>query len=683
MTIRLATDIGGTFTDLVAFDEATGRVELGKASSTPRDFAQGILDAVASSPVTLDEVGYFVHGCTVVINAITERSGVKTALITTAGFRDVLEIGRGNRPDMYNLRFQKPVPFVPRHLRFEVRERVNGKGEVLVPLHLDDLEAIVARCRAEQVAAVAICFLHSYAHPEHERQVAAVLSQQLPGVAITISSDITQEWREYERTNTVVLNGYVMPIVQGYLERLETVTREHSLTCPLHVMQSNGGTASFGMARQRPIYLIESGPVAGVIGAAAIGQAIGEPNLISFDVGGTTAKCSLVEGGEPKTTTEYRVEWTPLFPGYPVKTPVVDIVEIGAGGGSIAWFDEGGVLRVGPKSAGADPGPACYGRGGMVPTVTDAKLIAGVINPTYFLGGKLSVYPDLAHQAMQPIADRLGTTVEQAANGIIRMVNASMTEALKLVSVRRGYDPRDFVLVAFGGGGAMHAAALAQELHMKKVIIPPYPGHFSAWGMLVTQPRLDLVRTRVYRTHSVTGAEVEANFAELEALAQDRLAEEGEGQESIFFQRKADLRYHGQEHTVSVNVGSNPLSVAQIEQDFHAAHERLYTFRLADTPVEFVNFHAAAFRQVGLPEIARPDLPGLKNLEGLSLHRRLVDFDIDGIHETTIYEREQLPIGFTAVGPLIVEEPAATTLVHPGQSLEVDEVENLVIHLKP
>ncbi|MFN8457207.1 MAG: hydantoinase/oxoprolinase family protein [Anaerolineae bacterium] len=583
---------------------------------------------------------------------------------------------------MYNLRFQKPEPSCRASsvLRWE---RVNGKGEVPSPLHLDDLEAIVARCRAEQVTAVAICFLHSYAHPEHERQVAAVLSQHLAGVAITISSDITQEWREYERTNTAVLNGYVMPIVQGYLGRLEAVTREHNLTCPLHVMQSNGGTASFGMAKQRPIYLIESGPVAGVIGAAAIGQAIGEPNLISFDVGGTTAKCSLVEGGEPKTTTEYRVEWTPLFPGYPVKTPVVDIVEIGAGGGSIAWFDEGGVLRVGPKSAGADPGPACYGRGGTIPTVTDAKLIAGVINPTYFLGGKLSVYPDLARQAMQPIADRLGTTVEQAANGIIRMVNASMTEALKLVSVRRGYDPRDFVLVAFGGGGAMHAAALAQELHMKKVIIPPYPGHFSAWGMLVTQPRLDLVRTRVYRTHSVTGAEVEANFAELEALAQTRLAEEGEDQGSIFFQRKADLRYHGQEHTVSVNVGSNPLSVTQIEQDFHMAHERLYTFRLADTPVEFVNFHVAAFRQVGLPEIARPDLPGFLNLEGLSLHRRLVDFDVDGIHETAIYEREQLPIGFTAVGPLIVEEPAATTLVHPGQSLEVDKVGNLIIYLKP
>ena len=682
MGIRLASDIGGTFTDLVAFDEVSGQVELGKASSTPDDFAQGILDAVSSSPVTLEQVAYFVHGCTVVINAITERAGVKTALVTTAGFRDVLEIGRGNRPDMYNLRFQKPVPFVPRYLRFEVRERVSSRGQVLTPLHLADLEPIIARCQAEQVAAVAVCLLHSYAYPEHERQVASALHAQLPGVAITISSDITQEWREYERTNTVVLNGYVMPIVQNYLDRLEAVTQERNLACPLHVMQSNGGTASFAMAKQRPINLIESGPVAGVIGATAIGRAINEPNVISFDVGGTTAKCSLVKGGEPKTTTEYRVEWTPLFPGYPVKTPVVDIVEIGAGGGSIAWFDEGGVLHVGPKSAGADPGPACYGLGGTAPTVTDAKLIAGVINPTYFLGGKLSVYPELARRAMQPIAERLGTTVEQAANGIIRMVNANMTEALKLVSVRRGYDPRDFVLVAFGGGGAMHAAALAQELHMKKVIIPPYPGHFSAWGMLVTQPRLDLVRTRVYRTSAVSAAEVEANFAQLEAAAQARLAEDGATGDQLLFQRKADFRYHGQEHTVSVLVEANPLNVAKIEQDFHAAHERLYTFRLADTPVEFVNFHIAAFRQVSMPEIALPDLPGLKNLEGLSANRRLVDFDVDGIHETAIYEREQLPAGFSATGPLIVEEPAATTLVHPGQRLEVDEVGNLVIYLK-
>jgi N-methylhydantoinase A len=681
MSLRLATDIGGTFTDLVAYDEKNGQVVLGKASSTPKDLAQGVLDAVAVSTVGLEEVSYFVHGCTVAINAITERTGVKTALVTTAGFRDVLEIGRGNRPDMYNLRFQKPVPFVPRRLRFEVRERVDRFGAVLTPLRLDDVTSIARHCQAEGVEAVAICFLHAYAHPDHERQVAQALSEQLPGVAVTISSDITQEWREYERTSTTVLNGYVMPIIQRYLDRLETTVAQRGLGCPLHVMQSNGGTAPFSLATRLPIYLLESGPVAGVMGAAAIGQAIAEPNVISFDVGGTTAKCSLIEGGEPKTTTEYRVEWTPLFPGYPVKTPVVDIVEIGAGGGSIAWFDEGGMLRIGPKSAGAEPGPACYGQGGTAPTVTDAKLVAGVINPAYFLGGRLTVYPDLARQAIKPIADRLNTTIEHAANGIIRMANANMTEALKLISVQRGHDPRDFVLVAFGGGGAMHAAALAQELHMKKVIVPPHPGHFSAWGMLVTQPRIDLVRTRVYRTTEIDAATVEANFQTLAAEVQGRFAHEGVAGESIVFQRRADLRYHGQEHTVSVPVSSPAPDLAQIEQDFHAAHERMYTFRLAGTPIEFVNFHVAGFLQVRQPQINRIAADNQSRHQPEAGMRR-VDFDVDGVQETVVYKRDQLLAGFARPGPLIVEEPAATTLVHPGQHLEVDAYGNLVIYLE-
>jgi N-methylhydantoinase A len=681
MAIRLATDIGGTFTDLVAFDETSGQIRLGKASSTPKDLSQGVLDAVGVSSVDLRDIAYFVHGCTVVINAITERTGVKTALVTTAGFRDVLEIGRGNRPDMYNLRFQKPVPFVPRYLRFEVRERVNRYGELLVPLHLEDLTVVIEKCRTEQVAAIAVCLLHAYAHPAHERQIAAALTEQLPGIAVTISSDITQEWREYERTNTTVLNGYVMPIVQGYLDRLEATTGEQGLTCPRHIMQSNGGTAPFRTAKRLPIYLIESGPVAGVMGAIALGQAIGEPNLISFDVGGTTAKCSLIEGGEPKTTTEYRVEWSPLFSGYPVKIPVVDIVEIGAGGGSIAWFDEGGLLRVGPKSAGAEPGPACYGQGGLAPTVTDAKLIAGVINPHYFLGGELPIYPELARQALQPVADRVNTTVEHAANGIIRMANANMTEALKLISVQRGYDPRDFALVAFGGGGAMHAAALAQELHMKKVVIPPHPGHFSAWGMLVTQPRIDLVRTRVYRTGELDPAEITANFAALASELQARFNQDGEAGQAIIFQYTADLRYHGQEHTVSVPVSAKAPDIAQIEQDFHAAHERLYTFRLTDTPIELVNFHVAGFRQVRRPQIARLNNNHLSARQPGSTHR-LVDFDVDGVHETVIYKRDQLPAGFSATGPVIVEELAATTLVHPGQSLEVDAYGNLMIYLK-
>ena len=679
MTIRLATDIGGTFTDLVAFDEASGTVQLGKASSTPDDFARGILDAVDVADLSLSDVAYFVHGCTVVINAITERKGVKTALITTKGFRDVLEIGRGNRPDMYNLRYQKPTPFVPRHLRFEVPERVSFQGDVLTALDLSGLDAIAEACRVAGVEAIAVCLLHAYAYPAHEQTVAAALQEKLPHIAITISSDIIREWREYERTNTTVLNGYVMPIVQGYLDRLEDATGDRGLTSPRHIMQSNGGTASFETAKQLPIYLIESGPVAGVIGAAAIGKAAGYDNVISFDVGGTTAKCSLIENGEPKTTTEYKLEWTPLSPGYPVKTTVVDIVEIGAGGGSIAWFDDGGQFHVGPKSAGANPGPACYGLGGTAPTVTDAKLVAGVINADNFLGGQLTVYPELARHALAPIAAKMGTTVEAAANGIIRMANANMTEALKLISVQKGYDPRDFALVAFGGGGAMHAAALAKELHIARVIIPPHPGHFSAWGMLVTLPRVDLVRTSVHRSSVISVDEVTAQFLTLQDEVTARLVADDHqtATGSILLQRRADLRYQGQEHTVSVPVALEIGGMAQIVDDFHAAHERMYTFQLPDTPVEFVNFHVTGFRQVETPAIqtlawrgpAAPPMPPV----------RAVDFDVDGIHETAIYQRHELPPGFAADGPLIVEEAASTTLVHPRQTLTVDAFGNLVI----
>jgi N-methylhydantoinase A len=682
MALRLATDIGGTFTDLVAYDEATGQLLLGKASSTPRAFAQGILDAIESSATPLEAVSYVVHGCTVVINAITERKGAKTALITTEGFRDVLEIGRGNRPDMYNLRFQKPAPFVPRRLRFEVPERVSFRGEVLRPLDLSGLPAIVERLRAEHVEAVAICLLHAYAYPAHERELAAALRALLPGLAVTASSDISQEWREYERSSTAVLNAYVMPTLDRYLGELELALHERGVAAPLQVMQSNGGTASFASARRLPIYLLESGPVAGVIGAAAVGAAIGETNLISLDIGGTTAKCSLIEHNTPKITSDYRLEWSPLSPGYPVKTAVVDIVEIGTGGGSIAYFDEGDTLRVGPRSAGADPGPACYGRGGELPTVTDAKLVAGVINPANVLGGRLKIYPELARRALEPIARRLGTSVEQAANGIIRMADAHMTEALKLVSVRRGYDPRDFALVAMGGGGAMHAAALAQELQLKQVIVPRHPGLFSAWGMLTTQPRVDAVRTRVYRTSEVGAAQLAERFAELEHEVLARFRQDGSevGVGELLFQRSVDMRYHGQEHTVAVALGEQ-LDVGQIEASFHANHERLYTFRLADTPIEFVNFHVAGRQLVPTPAIAPLDQTGLP-LSAEPVARRRVDFDLDGLHEAAIYQRELLPVGFCARGPLIVEEESATTLVHPGQELSVDAFGNLVIRLR-
>ncbi len=513
---RVAVDIGGTFTDIVAFDEASGSVWAAKASTTPGNFADGVIDAIHAAGIDPKTAAAFVHGTTVVINAITQRRGVKTALVTTAGFRDVLEIGRGNRPDMYNLKYHKPVPLVPRRLRFEVRERVGADGAVWTPLETADLEAVAVACQSEGVDAIAVCFLHAYAHPEHEAAAAAFLRERLPGVLVTASSEITREWREFERSSTAVLNAYVQPILDGYLADLERRLRAEGLTAPLFAMLSNGGTATFAAARETPIALVESGPVAGVTGAAMIGQTIADPNLIALDIGGTTAKCSLIENGEVKITTDYRLEASPRSPGYPVKTPVVDIVEIGAGGGSIAWFDAGGALRVGPLSAGADPGPACYGRGGVKPTVTDALLITGVLDPDYFLGGRLRVDVDLARQSYADIADRLGVSVEDAAVGVIQVANEQTIDALKLISVRRGYDPRDFTLVAFGGGGPTHAAALLAELGVRRIVVPPFPGTFSAWGMLLTEPRVDRIRTRVLPLETTSDDEIDRLFAESE-----------------------------------------------------------------------------------------------------------------------------------------------------------------------
>jgi len=688
-SLRVAVDIGGTFTDVVAFDETSGRLVEAKASSTPRDFAQGVLDAIRTGEITPEQIGAFVHGTTTVINAITQRSGVTTALVTTAGFRDVLEIGRGNRPDMYNLKFHKPPPFVPRRLRFEVRERVTASGDVRVPLATEDFNAVVTSCREQEVAAIAICFLHSYAHPAHEVEAAAILRRRLPGVAVTASSEITKEWREYERTSTVVLNAYVQPILDHYLGNLEARLREARVPAPLFAMLSNGGTGSFAVARQQPIHLVESGPVAGVTGAALIGEMLDEPNVISLDIGGTTAKCSLIDGGEVPITTDYRLERTPSSPGYPVKVPVVDIVEIGAGGGSIAWFDRGGALRVGPTSAGADPGPACYGRGGTEPTVTDALLLSGALDPSYFLGGRMSVDVDLARRVYAPMAERLGVAVEEAAAGVIRLLNEQTIDALKLISVRRGYDPRDFTLVAFGGGGPVHAAALAEELGVKRVVIPPFPGTFSAWGMLMTQPRVDLIRTRVLRLDRTSPGELAAVFAESEGAAAQQLADQGFDPAAILPGRRSlDLRYHGQEHTVEVPVprGDQALARGELETTFHDRHRRRYTFVLVDTPVEIANFRTTTFAQTARPPGGRTK-SGDDAAQATRKGARIVDFGA-GLSpgsasrvETPVYERSRLPVGFRATGPLVIEEPSATTLVRPGQQLEVDDSGNVIIGL--
>ena len=671
---RLASDIGGTFTDLVYFDEESGDLKVEKALSTPKDLTKGVEETIRLAQIDPGNIDFFVHGGTTVINAITERKGAKTALVTTLGFRDVLEIARGNRPDLYNLSFEKPVPFVPRRLRFEVAERLDATGREIEPLKLADLDQVIERCRAEDVEAVAVQFLHSYAAPEHEAAAAQYLREKMPGVAVTASHEITREWREYERANTAVLNAYVQPIVQRYFDSLENSLRGQGLDCPFAAMQSNGGTTSFSWAKAHPITLVESGPAAGVNGAALVGKLCGEEDVIYLDIGGTTAKCSVIEGAQVKVTTDYKLQWTRINPGYPVKVPVLDIVEIGMGGGSIAWFDRVGTLKVGPLSAGSDPGPASYGQGGSEPTVTDAKLLTGVLDPGYFAGGRITLDTDAATRAMQKIADGLGTSVEEAAVAVLRLADADAINALKLVSIQRGHDPRDFVLIVGGGGGAMHAATLGRELGVHEIIIPLYPGYFSAWGMLATEPRRDFVQTALGRADDMSAARVNELFAGLGKEAEIYFRDQDSADSAqLSFEFGIDLRYFGQEHWVTVPAALEGLSVDGILHDFHIAHERAYTFRLDDTPVEFVNFRLTATARVPCPTVQ--PLNGAGRSEAAAAKgTRSVHFGEDGRHEARIFERDLLPAGYEAAGPLIVEEPSANTIVHPGQKLRVDEL---------
>ena len=593
-----------------------------------------------------------------------------------------MEIQRGNRPGVFNFYFSKPVPFVPRHLRLEITERTTYKGDIDTAVALDELAGIIENFRVEGVEAAAICFLHSYANPANEIAVLEELNRLYPELSAVASHQITREWREYERTSTAVLSAYVHPNTNRYLDSLERRLEEDGFSGNAFVMQSNGGIASMAAARRNPITMVESGPASGVLGAVALGQLIDEPNIIALDIGGTTAKCSLIENAQVRLTTDYRIDWSRTKAGYPIKTPVVDIVEIGNGGGSIAWIDQGGKLHVGPESAGAVPGPAAYGRGGTEPTTTDAHLITRRIDEEYFLGGEIIPDMDNVRKAFASLSEQLNVSVDEAARGIIRIANANMVNALKLVSVNKGYDPRDFTLVAYGGGGAMHAAALARDLNMTKVVIPVNPAVFSAWGMLMTDLRRDYLRTSLSLLNDSANSEISDLFESMEIDAKNDFKAEDVEAERLIVQRQADMRYVGQDHVVKVDFpdGSiNEKTIGEAIERFHAVHEKEYTFRM-DHPVELVTFHLVALGRVPKPELAKITSTGC-SFKDTFRGKRSVDFDVDGVHETAIHERALLEPGMVLEGPLIVEEPATTILIPPGTHGEVDDFGNIHIHL--
>jgi N-methylhydantoinase A len=682
MSFIVAVDIGGTFTDLVAFDRATNRVLYTKSPTTYGNFADGIMECFGKVSLSPQDAALVNHGTTLVINAIVQRNGARTALVTTAGFRDVLEIARGNRPDPFDLHYRRDEPLVPRELRFEVPERMDARGEVVVPLDVPALTELAGRLRAADVEAVAIFFMHSFANPQHELAAADVLRRLLPGVFITHSTDLTREWYEYERTSTVAANAYVGPSVSTYIRRIENDLAAGGFSGSLYMMGSNGGVLSTDRTCRQPIALVESGPVGGCIGAGAYAHALGYDNVIAFDMGGTTAKCALVEGGRFAVDSVYYAGGYKY--GFPVKSPVVDIVEVGSGGGSIAWLDAQKRLHVGPQSAGSTPGPVCYGRGGTQPTVTDANLVLGRINANNFLGGELTLDAGAARHAIEDaIARPLGygdaEGVVRMADGILSIATVVMAGALRRISVEHGHDPRDFVLFCYGGGGPLHGSALAHELAIPTVVIPPEPGTFSATGMLLADARLDDAVTFAEPLASETLERLEAAFAAIERSMSTALTAEF-GATDFRFERFAEMRYRGQRHNIKVPLARGA-DAAAIRTAFEHDYLRRYGHADANAPAEFQALHLSGFARLDGPEIAR--LPRSAGGRSAAATRQVYFADAGGMLETAVYDRYALAPGAAGVGPALLEEYGSTTLVWPGDRFTIGALHEIRIDCTP
>jgi N-methylhydantoinase A len=658
-------DIGGTFTDFVLFDSTTGTYLTEKVSTTPKNLAEGILRGLENLGRSLGDIEFCVHGTTAGLNAFLERKGARVALITTQGFRDVYEIARGNRPEMYNIRYRKPKPLIRRRDVFEVEERTRYDGSIMKPLDTGSLEEVANRIREDGYESITVALLHSYMNPSHEMAVREYLRQHLPGVSVTLSHEVSREWREYERTSTSVLNAYVAPIVERYLSKLEEEVQDRGLTESLYIMRSNGGVMTAEVAKANPIQTLLSGPVGGAVGGVTLAETGGYENLVLIDMGGTSFDVSMVIKGRPDVTTETDLE------GFPVLTPMVNIHTIGAGGGSIAWLEEGG-LRVGPASAGADPGPACYGRGGTESTVTDANVTLGRIDPDHFLGGNMRLHPERSIDSVRRIADRLGLPVVETAEGICDVANAKMADAIRQITVRKGIDPRDFSLVAFGGAGPMHAVFIAEELGIRTVMVPSMPGAFSAWGMLTTDIRHDEVGTFFRPATGADVQEIDEIFQAIEQKAAGVLARQKVSRDKMTFGRSADMRYMGQEYTVNVLLPQTHGSdVTSLVQGFHDKHLDIYGHNSPNEPVEFVNLRVAGMGQLDIcPAQALEDAV---DSSPRPRTRKMVTFRGE-LHETAVYNRSSLRHGHSLTGPAIIEELTATTVVPPGYGARVDRM---------
>jgi N-methylhydantoinase A len=649
---RLGVDVGGTFTDLVALSE--GELITAKVPSTPRDQSEGVMTAIETSAVEPGAVLALAHGMTVATNALLERRGSRTALVTTRGFRDVLEIARQNRPALYDLTFDRPPPLVPRGLRFMVDERMGPEGEIEA-LDEESLKSVVAEVEEAEVEAVAVCLLFAFMHPDHERRVGEALREALPGLHVSLSSEVLPEFREYERFSTTAADAYLAPRLAAYFSNLAEKAGEAGVPGPL-IMQSSGGVVPIDDAISDAAGCVLSGPAGGVVGAAYVGQKGGYHDLLTFDMGGTSTDVAPIIGGEAQTTTETVVA------GVPIKLPMVDVHTVSAGGGSIAWADPGGALRVGPHSAGAEPGPASYDKGGGEPTVTDANLFLGYLADGAELGGEVTLRRELSERALASLGDELGLDAEEAALGILRVADAEMVRALRVISVERGLDPRDFALLAFGGAGGMHSCSLAEELGIETVLVPRAGGVLSALGLAISDLRRDYVSPLLSDLEEVEKDEFEQRFAEMETTAAGDL----DGPEHT---RRADLRYGGQSFEITVDAGS----FGKLEDRFHAAHEQRYGYRMDDEKVELVNLRLISTVPVEKPELREPEPEGDAQ-DG----EREANYDGEW-QEVAVLDRERMGEGSEVAGPAIVEFKESTCVVRPGWRGTVDSVGTLVL----
>ncbi len=687
LSIRVGADIGGTFTDLVLL-RSDGAYTVRKVSTTADDFSKGIASGLSEllldETLTPESVSEIVHGTTVATNAILENKGVTTALVTTKGFRDVLELRRLRFPDLFSLNYRPPEPLVPRRRRFEVEERLLPDGSIRIPLDHTSLANALNELASAQPEAIAVCLLHSYVNPEHERMVTDAVRERFPDTYVSSSIEVLPEIREYERTSTTVINSYIGPIVDTYLKSLRSRLDDKKISAPVSIMQSNGGVMSAVAARRAPSKIIESGPAAGVVGAHRLAARLGLENVITFDMGGTTAKASLIERGERSLTTEYEVGAGISLSsrlvkgrGHALKLPVLDIAEVGAGGGSIVRIDAGGSLRVGPESAGALPGPACYRLGGTDATVTDANLALGYINPSTIAGGTVEVDIDAARQALQKsAAEPLSVDLNEAAYGVYAVANTTMIRAIKSVTTYRGRDPRDFSLMAFGGSGPLHAAEIARSLGIRQIIVPNAPGVFSAIGLLEAAPEYGFSRTMISDPAGLTHKSLTGAYKDLEDESYEVLRSEGlDDTRGGSWRRSADLRYRGQAHelTVSADTESNEDLTTEIVERFHLEHERTYGRRASDEPVDLVTIRSTFHIEI---DDVVPRTAG--NLSSHQATRTAYFGRALGALATPVIERAEL--NETArQGPLIIEEYDSTTLVPPGSTARLDDLRNIVI----